>query len=44
MLRTGFEPARDFSHYPLKVACLPVPPPQHFNVGISTNTAAFSIN
>ncbi len=22
----GFEPARDFSHCPLKTACLPIPP------------------
>ncbi len=27
--RTGLEPARDNSHYPLKVARLPVPPPGH---------------
>ncbi len=23
---TGVEPARPFEHYPLKVACLPIPP------------------
>lgn len=27
--RTGLEPARDNSHYPLKVARLPLPPPGH---------------
>ena len=26
----GLEPSRDFSHYPLKVACLPIPPLGHF--------------
>ena len=25
----GLEPTRDYSHYPLKVACLPIPPPVH---------------
>ncbi len=25
--RTGLEPARPEGHYPLKVACLPIPPP-----------------
>ena len=29
VLLTGLEPARDFSHYPLKVACLPISPQQH---------------
>ena len=24
---TGLEPARRFQHYPLKIACLPIPPP-----------------
>lgn len=27
--RKGLEPSRDFSHYPLKVARLPIPPPGH---------------
>jgi len=26
---TGLEPARRFQHYPLKIACLPIPPPGH---------------
>ncbi len=25
----GFEPAHPFGYYPLKIACLPVPPPRH---------------
>ena len=25
----GLEPAQAFAHYPLKVACLPVPPSRH---------------
>ena len=27
--RKGLEPLQDFSHYPLKIACLPIPPPRH---------------
>ena len=27
--KEGLEPSRDFSHYPLKIACLPIPPPRH---------------
>ena len=30
--RTGFEPARDNSHYPLKVARLPISPPGHVRI------------
>jgi hypothetical protein len=30
MPRTGFEPAQDYSHQPLKLARLPIPPPGHF--------------
>lgn len=26
---TGVEPARPYEHYPLKVACLPIPPRGH---------------
>lgn len=27
MREGGLEPPQDYSHYPLKVACLPIPPP-----------------
>ena len=26
--REGFEPSRAVAHYPLKIACLPIPPPR----------------
>ena len=29
----GFEPARGFPHYPLKIACLPIPPSRHASLG-----------
>ncbi len=29
MPREGFEPSRANAHYPLKIACLPIPPPRH---------------
>ncbi len=32
MRKGGLEPPRDFSHYHLKVACLPVPPLPHEKV------------
>jgi len=35
---TGLEPARAMAHYPLKIACLPIPPPRlknfHFELQI----------
>ena len=34
MPRTGFEPARDYSHQPLKLARLPIPPPGRFQFTI----------
>ncbi len=30
--RTGFEPARSCEHQPLKLACLPIPPPGYFGL------------
>ena len=27
--RAGLEPAQSVDHYPLKIACLPIPPPRH---------------
>ena len=29
---TGFEPTHRNRHHPLKVACLPIPPPAHFKI------------
>jgi hypothetical protein len=29
MPRTGLEPVQAFTHKPLKLACLPIPPPRH---------------
>ena len=28
VLEAGLEPARPYEHYPLKIACLPIPPLQ----------------
>ncbi len=28
VLAAGLEPARAYAHYPLKIACLPIPPRQ----------------
>ena len=33
--RAGLEPAREYSHHPLKMACLPIPPPRLFKWAIN---------
>ena len=39
----GLEPTRDFSHYPLKVACLPIPPPVHVMYLLCTYILTYTI-
>ncbi len=33
--RMGFEPTQANAHYPLKVACLPIPPPLRGPLGVT---------
>ena len=39
----GLEPTRDCSHYPLKVACLPIPPPVHVMYLLCTYILTYTI-
>lgn len=41
--RTRLELARTNVHYPLKVACLPIPPPAHFRKGAQNRTRTCTI-
>ncbi len=40
---TGVEPARPCEHYPLKVACLPIPPRGHNNLAAANIKKYFNL-
>ncbi len=41
---TGVEPARPFEHYPLKVACLPIPPRGRSGIALKNVSANIGKN